>query len=132
MILTRLRCPLAMEDKDGVPCLPSSHIDSIVERFDALSPYDHSIVPHLLKLEYPEYPDLRCFAVSSKRYVLYRWRPERRIQIIKATESALGAIIGRSRNETTPKLAPRVCAACYPDEASHGQSQAAATREAAY
>jgi hypothetical protein len=65
-------------------------------------------VPHLLKVEYPGYSDLRCFAVSAKRYVLYRFRPGKRIQIVKASESALGAIIGRTRNETTPKLARRI------------------------
>ena len=76
--------------------------------FDALNPYDREIVPHLLKVEYPEYPDLGCFAVSAKRYVLYRWRAGNRIQIVKASESALGAIIGRSRDESTPKLAGRI------------------------
>ena|GEM_PF-4859003 len=73
-----------------------------------MSPYDPEKVKHLLKLEYPDAPDLRCFAVSAKRYVLYRWRPGKRIQIVKASESALGAIIGRSRNETTGKLARRM------------------------
>lgn len=96
------RCP------EGIPCLPESAIAEIVEQFDALNPYDPAIVPHLLKVEYPEYPDLRCFAVSAKRYVLYRWRPGKRIQIVKASESALGAIIGRSEKESTPKLARRI------------------------
>ena len=92
----------------GIPSLPESAIAEIVAQFDVLNPYDREIVPHLLKVEHPEYPDLRCFAVSAKRYVLYRWRPGNRIQIIKASESALGAIIGRSRNETTRKLAQRI------------------------
>ena len=96
------RCP------DGVPCLPESAIDEIIARFDSLSPYDPTIVPHLLKVEYPGVTDLRCFAVSAKRYVLYRWRPGNRIQIVKASESALGAIIGRSVHETTPKLGRRI------------------------
>ena len=96
------RCP------EGIPSLPESAIAEIVAQFDALNPYDRDIVPHLLKVEYPEYPDLRCFAVSAKRYVLYRWRPGNRIQIVKASESALGAIIGRSRGESTPKLAQRI------------------------
>jgi hypothetical protein len=96
------RCP------DGIPCLPESEIHAVVRQFDALNPYDPTIVQHLLKVEYPDVPDLRCFAVSAKRYVLYRWRPGNRIEIVKASESALGAIIGRSRNETTPKLARRI------------------------
>jgi hypothetical protein len=93
---------------DGIPSLPESAVTEIVAQFDALNPYDRKIVPHLLKVEYPEYPDLRCFAVSAKRYVLYRWRPGNRIQIVKASESALGAIIGRSKRESTPKLARRI------------------------
>jgi hypothetical protein len=93
---------------DGIPCLPAADIEATVAQFDALNSYDREIVPHLLKVEHTEYPDLRCFAVSAKRYVLYRWWPGNRIQIIKASESALGAIIGRSRNESTPKLAERI------------------------
>lgn len=92
----------------GIPCLPASEIDAIVKCFDALNPYDQAIVPHLLKVEYAEYPDLRCFAVSAKRYVLYRVRLGDRIEIIKASESALGAIIGRTVKETTKKLARRI------------------------
>lgn len=45
---------------------------------------------------------------SAKRYVLYRLRPGRRIQTVKASESALGAILGRTRNESTPRLARRI------------------------
>ncbi len=93
---------------EGIPCLPPAAIEEIVAAFDALSPYDRDKVPHLLKVEHPDIPDLRCFAVSAKRYVLYRRRPGRRIEIVKASESALGAIIGRTRNESTQKLARRV------------------------
>lgn len=92
----------------GIPHFDEKAIGEIVKRFDILNPYDPEIVPHLLKVEYPEYPDLRCFAVSAKRYVLYRIRAGNRIQVIKASESAFGAIIGRSPNETTPKLARRI------------------------
>ena len=92
----------------GIPPLPESAISEIVAQFDLLSPFDREKVPHFLKVEHPEISDLRCFAVSAKRYVLFRWRPGSRIQIIKASESALGAIIGRSANETTKKLAKRI------------------------
>jgi hypothetical protein len=102
-----LSIPLG-EGPEGIPSLPEGAIAEIVKRFDALNPYDPQIVKHLLKLEYPDAPDLRCFAVSAKRYVLFRWRPGKRIQIVKASESALGAIIGRTRNETTAKLARRI------------------------
>jgi hypothetical protein len=96
------------QQSNFVPCLTEAEIETIIARFDALSPYDPGVVPHLLKLEYPEVSNLRCFAVSAKRYVLYRWRAGNRIEIVKASESALGAIIGRSRNETTKRLARRI------------------------
>jgi hypothetical protein len=92
----------------GIPCLQEGQIAEIVARFASMSPYDSTIVPHLLKIEYPDCTDLRCFAISAKRYVLFRWRAGRRIQIVKASESGLGAILGRSRNESTRKLARRI------------------------
>jgi hypothetical protein len=91
-----------------VPSITRSNIDEIVVKFDALNPYDPSIIPHLIKIEYRDTPDLRCFAVSAKRYVLFRRRVGQRIEIVKASESGLGAIIGRSGRETTKKLAQRV------------------------
>jgi hypothetical protein len=92
----------------GIPGVSDAAIDAIVRRFNRLNPYDPKLVPNLLKIEYPQYPDLQCYAVSAKRYVLYRVRTGNRIQIIKASESGLGAIIGRSANESTPKLARRI------------------------
>jgi hypothetical protein len=91
-----------------VPSLHGFNIGEIVTRFDALSPYNPDVIPHLLKVEYQGAPNLRCFAVSAKRYVLFRRRSGDRIEIIKASESGLGAIIGRSAKETTSKLARRV------------------------
>jgi hypothetical protein len=98
----------ASDTASGIPGLSDAAIDQIVERFNRLNPYDPKFVPNLLKVEYPKYPDLQCYAVSAKRYVLYRIRPGNRIQIVKASESGLGAIIGRSANESTPKLARRI------------------------
>jgi hypothetical protein len=92
----------------GIPGVSDAAIDAIVKRFNCLNPYDPKLVPNLLKVEYPQYTDLQCYAVSAKRYVLYRIRPANRIQIAKASESGLGAIIGRSANESTPKLARRI------------------------
>ncbi|MGA8575271.1 MAG: hypothetical protein WB609_06200 [Candidatus Cybelea sp.] len=101
-IVSGERCP------EGIPSVPEGAIGEIVATFDALNPYDPAKVPHLLKVEHADLSDLRCFAVSAKRYVLYRWMPGRRIAIVKASESALGAIMGRSRNESTAKLARRI------------------------
>jgi hypothetical protein len=77
----------------GILGLSDAAIDAIVKRFNCLNPYDPKFVSNLLKIEYPQYPNLQCYAVSAKRYVLYRIRPGNRIQIVKASESGLGAII---------------------------------------
>lgn len=92
----------------GIPCLEPRAAEAIALKFESLNPYDRSIVPAILKREYPEIPDLRCFAISAKRYVLFRWRPNRRVLIVKASESGLGAIIGRTERENTRRLARRV------------------------
>lgn len=100
---------LAIVSGEGVPNgmkgLSEAEIGEIVERFDRLNPYRN--VDHLLKREYAHIPDLRCYAISAKRYVLYRIRAGRRIEIIKASESGLGAILGRTPGERTAKLARR-------------------------
>ncbi|HEY1681764.1 MAG TPA: hypothetical protein VGF98_09030 [Candidatus Tumulicola sp.] len=88
-----------------IPAISEAEVEEIREQFNALSPYDRSVVPHLLKREHPKHPNLRCFAISAKRYVLFKWLPNRRIEIVKAMESALGAIIGRTPSETTKNLA---------------------------
>jgi hypothetical protein len=93
---------------NNVPSITKDEVDAIVAQFNALNPYNRAIVPNLLKIEYSEYSDLRCFAISAKRYVLFRWRPGKRIQIVKASESALGAIIGRTKRESISKLARRI------------------------
>jgi hypothetical protein len=97
-----LDCP------EGIPSISGADVEEIREQFNALSPYDRSIVPHLLKKEHPKHSNLRCFAISAKRYVLFKWLPKRRIEIVKASESALGAIIGRTLGERTKDLARNV------------------------
>jgi hypothetical protein len=91
-----------------VPCIPRSTIESIITKFDALNPYDRALVPHLLKVEYADAEGLRCFSVSAKRYVLFTLHSRGRIRIVKASESGLGGIIGRTDTETTRKLARRI------------------------
>lgn len=93
----------------GIPCLEKDQLTSIIDRFDALNPYDPHIVKKLLKIEYEQIPDLRCYAVSAKRYALYTVR-NRQIKIVKASESGLGAIIGRTEKERLKKLARRIWA----------------------
>jgi len=93
-----------------IPCLDDAAIGAIIAKFDQLSPYDATVVPHLLKLEHADVPDLRCFAIAAKRYSLYTLDRRRRLlrRVIEASESALGSFVGRSKGETTRKLARRV------------------------
>jgi len=92
----------------GVPCLSDHDVKSIIAKFNQLNPYDSILVPNLLKLEYEKVPTLRCWAVSAKRYVLFTRDDRGRIRIVKASESGLGAALGRTENETIAKLARRM------------------------
>jgi hypothetical protein len=92
----------------GIPSISETDVDQIIEQFNALNPYNRSIVANLLKKEHTEHRNLRCFAISAKRYVLFKWLPNQRIEIVKASESALGAIIGRTPGERTKELARNV------------------------
>lgn len=106
-----------------IPCLQEYNIGEIVARFDALNPYAPDIIPHFLKIEHEQFPALRCFAVSAKRYVLFLKQRGGRLKVVKASESGLGAIIGRSRNETTKKLAQRAWLAILLSELSDTSPQ---------
>ena len=55
----------------GIPSLREEQVAEIASGFNRLNPYDPVLVPMLLKREYADVPDLRCYAVSAKRYVLY-------------------------------------------------------------
>ena len=92
----------------GVHCLSNHDVKGIIAKFDQLNPYDKTLVPSLLKLEYEKVPALRCWAVSAKRYVLFTRDDRDRIRIVKASESGLGAALGRTENETIAKLARRM------------------------
>ena len=78
-----------------IPSLAHDDIDAIVEKFDQLNPYDQSVIPHLLKVEYD---DVRCHAISAKRYVLGRRNNAGQREIVKASESGLGALIDDRRS----------------------------------
>ena len=99
----------------GIPCLKEADVAEIIDRFDQLNPYDPELIPHLLKREYAEVKGLQCYAVSAKRYVLFTRDQQNRLRIVKASESGIGSIIGRSANETIPKLARRIWTAILLD-----------------
>ena len=92
----------------NVPCLSDRAVREIIDGFNRLNPYDPDLVPDLLKLEYKNLPDLRCWAVSAKRYVLFTRNQRNRLRIVKASESGLGATLGRTDRETVGKLARRI------------------------
>jgi hypothetical protein len=98
----------------SVPCLKISQVQRILKRLDVLSPYN--LKGNLIKIEHEEERNLRCFAISAKRYVLYTVTETGRIRIVKASESALGAIVGRTAGENTKKLARRVWLAILSQE----------------
>ena len=92
----------------NVPRLSDRAVREIIDGFNRLNPYDPDLVPDLLKLEYKNLPDLRCWAVSAKRYVLFTRHERNRLRIVKASESGLGATLGRTERETVGKLARRI------------------------
>jgi hypothetical protein len=78
----RVPCPGGPErDSEGRECVRAlswAQIDEIVQRFQALNPYDSVLVPgSVLEIEVENYgPDgerrqLHCYSISSKRYALY-------------------------------------------------------------
>jgi hypothetical protein len=79
---SRYPCPgggATMANGDAaVQALTTRKVRAIVKRFEALNPYDRDAVPgSILKLEKENYVGKRqtplwCYAISAKRYVLYR------------------------------------------------------------
>ena len=108
---------VASPDGGPIPGSPTIHAlsysqaDAIAERFDALSPYDHALVPHLLCRESD--PGEHALVISAKRYA--RFHPPgddgvvrivdaridsddeteeaARLELVKATEHGLGYLL---------------------------------------
>lgn len=59
--------------------------DAIIERFDALNPYDRTLVPHILKREFGG----NAYVISAKRYVL----SDTAGNIVKTSEHGLGYLM---------------------------------------
>jgi hypothetical protein len=91
-----------------VPFLSEGTVKTVITGFNRLNPYDPAIVPNLLKREYEKVAHLRCFAISAKRYALFTRDGRNRLRVVKASESGLGAAIGRTKNENVRKLARRI------------------------
>lgn len=86
----------------SVPSLSAEAIEEVIRAFDSLNPYDRDIIPNLLKREQE---NVNCWAISAKRYVLFRRNEHGSIHVVKASESGLGGIMGRNSEERTPQLA---------------------------
>jgi hypothetical protein len=58
----------------NIPVLTYDQVEEIRLRFNSLNPYDRSVIPELLKREYPKKPSqpVSCVAISAKRYVIFR------------------------------------------------------------
>jgi hypothetical protein len=84
----------------SVPSLSREAVMAIIARFNELNPYDASVVPSLLKLERE---DVRCFAISAKRYALYH-RVGDSVEIVNPSEHGLGALIGETANVKEERL----------------------------
>jgi hypothetical protein len=102
---------IANQDGGLVPCergperMPDGHpavralswqqADELFERFDAISPYDPKIIPHLFRKEDVNLSadgrqvELRYFGIASKRYVCFRGDPGNP-QVIKPSQHGVG------------------------------------------
>jgi hypothetical protein len=85
---------------DTIPCntadgtntiqaLPWPTVERILERFHNLNPYDPKLVPSPWKVEANSLTDpLYCYAISAKRYCLYRPNQRGRAEIVAAIDGA--------------------------------------------
>jgi hypothetical protein len=116
-------CIVATRKGGLVPCIGGSHSDrgkpaikalslrevrSIAKRFNRLSPYDHSLVPSLLKIEDINFVDsdpgkshrqVFGYAIAAKRYALYTKTPTD-ISIVKASGHGLGYLHAPKESES--------------------------------
>ena len=97
--------PVKCADSE-IAALSRKQLDEIVSRFENLNPYDKSAVPgSILKIEDVNYQrdangrlthklqQLYVFAISAKRYVLFRFGPNGQIIIEKPLEHGLGHLL---------------------------------------
>jgi hypothetical protein len=91
----------ARRDADGRECIEAlswQQLDTMVERFADLNPYDQQLVPgSILELEDENFHpqtrtrrQLHCYAISAKRYALYSSEEDGRPELVKWSEHALG------------------------------------------
>lgn len=82
----KVRC--RTETGNSLRALSRNEITAIVERFADLNPYDRGLVPELWKEEHGSMAEpLLCYAISAKRYVLYRERNGRPAEIVRVGDA---------------------------------------------
>ncbi len=79
---------LTPDGSGHVRALPTDKVRAIVARFDPLNPYGRSLVPSLWKAEHDslERP-LTCYAVSAKRYMLYRTERQGAPELVRVVDA---------------------------------------------
>jgi hypothetical protein len=72
------------EDGEMVHALSFHQVTNIIERFDALNPFDPDLVAHVWKVEHDSLNrPLHCWTISAKRYVLYRERSVTETEVVE-------------------------------------------------
>jgi hypothetical protein len=73
--------PSSKDGTDVINALSWQQVDALVQKFEALNPYDRGVIPgSVLKIEDDNYDpktgkqrQLHCLAISAKRYALFLW-----------------------------------------------------------
>ena len=86
--------PIPCQTTDGTntitPLTPET-VAQILQRFDSLNPYDRDLIPRLWTEEHDSInKPVLCYAISTKRYVLYRQNSGGSVDIVDWSEHGLG------------------------------------------
>jgi hypothetical protein len=99
--------PYLKRGKPAVRAMSYAQVDQIRERFASLNPYDQNAVPGtILKAEVDAY----CYAISAKRYALYRFDEYGHPRLVPASEHqpcshGLGHLLNPIDPDTDPDAA---------------------------
>jgi uncharacterized protein (DUF2147 family) len=103
----RVRCPgeRGPNGEYGIKALSWEEVDEIDARFESLNPYDRKKVPgSILKIEDVNFYngnriELHAYAISAKRYVMYRYDAQSNIVIVDAKAHGLGFLYPPREND---------------------------------
>jgi hypothetical protein len=82
----------------AIRALTWDDVQAITRRFDALNPYDPSVIPSILNIEDVNFSDgaqreMSAYVISAKRYALFAWNADRSISLLKVSEHGLGHLL---------------------------------------